>query len=81
MWFPADGCSTSTCTNGHAFLQTAGLIGCRSRGFPAEGMARLLVEWTAEERVTLIPLTHTPDLAAQMRRRCQMRDGRLEENR
>jgi ABC-type lipoprotein export system ATPase subunit len=47
----------------------------------AEGMARLLVELNAEERVTLILVTHAADLAAQMRRRCQMRDGRLEENR
>jgi len=47
----------------------------------AEGLARLLVELNAEERVTLILVTHAPELAAKMGRRCQMLDGRLEEQR
>jgi predicted ABC-type transport system involved in lysophospholipase L1 biosynthesis ATPase subunit len=47
----------------------------------ADGLARLLLELNAEERVTLILVTHAPDLAAKMGRRCQMLDGRLEEKR
>ncbi|HTA28899.1 MAG TPA: ABC transporter ATP-binding protein [Candidatus Cybelea sp.] len=43
----------------------------------AEELARLLVELNREERVTLIVATHALDLAAQMGRRCQLRDGRL----
>jgi lipoprotein-releasing system ATP-binding protein len=40
-------------------------------------LARLLVELNREERVTLMVATHALDLAAQMGRRFQLRDGRL----
>jgi ABC-type lipoprotein export system ATPase subunit len=43
----------------------------------AEELARLLVELNREERVTLIIATHALDLAAQMSRKFQLRDGRL----
>jgi len=43
----------------------------------AEALARLLVELNREERVTLIIATHALDLAAQMGRKFQLRDGRL----
>jgi ABC-type lipoprotein export system ATPase subunit len=43
----------------------------------AEGLSRLLLELNAEEKVTLILATHALDLAALMRRRCQLQDGRL----
>jgi ABC-type lipoprotein export system ATPase subunit len=43
----------------------------------AEGLSRLLLELNTEEQVTLIVATHAPDLAALMRRRFQLRDGRL----
>jgi ABC-type lipoprotein export system ATPase subunit len=43
----------------------------------AEELARLLVELNREERVTLIIATHALDLAAQMGRKFQLRDGRL----
>ena len=43
----------------------------------AEELARLLVELNREERVTLMIATHALDLAAQMGRRFQLRDGRL----
>ncbi len=43
----------------------------------AEELARLLVELNREERVTLMVATHALDLAAQMGRRFQLRDGRL----
>jgi ABC-type lipoprotein export system ATPase subunit len=44
----------------------------------AEGLARLLLELNAEEKVTLILVTHAPDLAERMKRRCRILDGRLE---
>jgi lipoprotein-releasing system ATP-binding protein len=43
----------------------------------AEELARLLVELNREERVTLMVATHALDLAGQMGRRFQLRDGRL----
>jgi lipoprotein-releasing system ATP-binding protein len=42
-----------------------------------EELARLLVELNREESVTLIVVTHAPDLAQRMARRFQMLDGRL----
>jgi lipoprotein-releasing system ATP-binding protein len=44
----------------------------------SEGLARLLLELNAEEKVTLILVTHAPELAGRMKRRCRMLDGRLE---
>jgi len=43
----------------------------------AEELARLLIELNREERVTLIVVTHAPDLAARMKRVFQLQDGRL----
>src|SRR3984957_14511176 len=43
----------------------------------AEELARLLVELNREEHVTLMIATHALDLAAQMGRKFQLRDGRL----
>jgi lipoprotein-releasing system ATP-binding protein len=43
----------------------------------AEALARLLIELNREERVTLMVATHALDLAEQMGRRFQLRDGRL----
>ena len=43
----------------------------------AEELARLLVELNREERVTLMVATHALDLAEQMGRRFQLRDGRV----
>jgi len=40
-------------------------------------LARLLIELNREERVTLILVTHAPDLAARMKRVFQLQDGRL----
>jgi lipoprotein-releasing system ATP-binding protein len=42
-----------------------------------EELARLLVELNREEHVTLIVVTHAPDLAQRMGRRFQLLDGRL----
>jgi ABC-type lipoprotein export system ATPase subunit len=44
----------------------------------AEGLSRLLLELNAEEKVTLILVTHAPDLAGLMQRRSRLLDGRLE---
>jgi ABC-type lipoprotein export system ATPase subunit len=44
----------------------------------AEGLSGLLLELNSEEKVTLILVTHAPELAARMRRRCRLLDGRLE---
>jgi ABC-type lipoprotein export system ATPase subunit len=44
----------------------------------AEGLSRLLLELNAEEKVTLILVTHAPELAALMRRRFAILDGRLQ---
>jgi ABC-type lipoprotein export system ATPase subunit len=43
----------------------------------AEELARLLIELNREEQVTLILVTHAPDLAARMKRVFQLQDGRL----
>lgn len=43
----------------------------------AEELARLLIELNREEKVTLILVTHAPDLAARMKRVFQLQDGRL----
>ena len=43
----------------------------------AEDLARLLIELNREEGVTLILVTHAPDLAARMKRVFQLQDGRL----
>ncbi|HEY3860762.1 MAG TPA: ABC transporter ATP-binding protein [Verrucomicrobiae bacterium] len=43
----------------------------------AEELARLLVELNREERVTLVVVTHARDLAAQMARQLELRDGRF----
>lgn len=45
----------------------------------AEGLARLLLELNTEEKVTLILVTHAPELAERMKRRCRILDGRLEQ--
>jgi lipoprotein-releasing system ATP-binding protein len=50
--------------------------GALDRAAAAE-LARLLVELNREERVTLMVATHALDLAEQMGRRFQLRDGRL----
>ena len=46
-------------------------------GKSSESLGHLLVELNAEERVTLIVVTHSMDLAGRMKRRCQLADGRL----
>ena len=43
----------------------------------AEGLSRLLLDLNAEEKVTLILVTHAPELAGLMQRRCRLLDGRL----
>ncbi len=43
----------------------------------AQGLAQLLVELNREEKVTLIVVTHAIDLARQMGRLVEMRDGQL----
>ena len=43
----------------------------------AQGLAQLLVELNREEQVTLILVTHAPDLARQMGRILELRDGQL----
>ncbi|MGP8198307.1 MAG: ABC transporter ATP-binding protein [Limisphaerales bacterium] len=43
----------------------------------AEELARLLIELNREEGVTLILVTHAPDLAARMKRTFQLQAGRL----
>ena len=45
----------------------------------AESLSQLLIELNTEEKVTLILVTHSPELAARMQRRCRILDGRLEE--
>jgi lipoprotein-releasing system ATP-binding protein len=45
----------------------------------AEELTRILIELNREERVTLILVTHAPDLAARMQRIFQIQDGRLEQ--
>lgn len=43
----------------------------------AEGLSQLLVELNREEKITLIVVTHAPDLAQRMQRQYQISDGRL----
>lgn len=43
----------------------------------AQNLAQLLVELNQEFQVTLIVVTHAPDLAARMKRVLELRDGRL----
>lgn len=43
----------------------------------AQGLAQLLVELNREEQVTLILVTHALDLARQMKRTVELRDGLL----
>ena len=43
----------------------------------AQGLAQLLVELNREEKVTLIVVTHAIDLARQMGRIVELRDGQL----
>ena len=43
----------------------------------AQGLAQLLVELNREEQVTLILVTHALDLARQMKRILELRDGQL----
>jgi ABC-type lipoprotein export system ATPase subunit len=43
----------------------------------SETMARLLVELNAEEKVTLIVITHSLELAGQMGRVVELKDGKL----
>ena len=43
----------------------------------AEELGRLLVELNREQQVALIVVTHSAELAAQMQRRFELRDGRL----
>ena len=43
----------------------------------AEELTRLLIELNREENVTLILVTHAPDLAARMKRVFKLQDGRL----
>ncbi|HMO64862.1 MAG TPA: ABC transporter ATP-binding protein [Verrucomicrobiota bacterium] len=47
----------------------------------AANLATLLVELNREENVTLIVVTHAPDLARRMGRVCELRDGTLVEQR
>ena len=47
----------------------------------AAGLAQLLVELNREEGVTLIVATHALELAHQMRRLLELRDGRMTETR
>ncbi len=44
----------------------------------AENLADLLVELNREEGVTLIVVTHAPDLAQRMKRTLELRDGQLQ---
>jgi lipoprotein-releasing system ATP-binding protein len=43
----------------------------------AEELTRVLIELNREERVTLILVTHAPDLAARMKKVFRLQDGRL----
>jgi lipoprotein-releasing system ATP-binding protein len=43
----------------------------------AQGLAQLLVEMNCEEKVTLVVVTHALDLARQMGRIVELRDGQL----
>jgi lipoprotein-releasing system ATP-binding protein len=43
----------------------------------AENLAKLLVELNAEQKLTLIVVTHALDLAGKMQRQFELREGRL----
>jgi len=43
----------------------------------ADNLGQLLVELNKEEGVTLIMVTHAPDLAGRMGRSLELRDGNL----
>lgn len=43
----------------------------------AKELTQLLLELNQEQRVTLILVTHAPDLAVQMRRQLEIQDGKL----
>jgi len=43
----------------------------------SDALGQLLLELNAEEKVTLLVVTHASDLAARMARRLQLRDGQL----
>jgi lipoprotein-releasing system ATP-binding protein len=45
----------------------------------SEALSQLLLELNREEKVTLILVTHAPELAGRMQRRCRILDGRVEE--
>jgi ABC-type lipoprotein export system ATPase subunit len=46
-------------------------------GKSSASLGQLLIELNAEERVTLIVVTHSLELAGKMRRRCALEDGKL----
>jgi ABC-type lipoprotein export system ATPase subunit len=46
-------------------------------GKASDNLGRLLIELNAEEQVTLVVVTHSLELAARMKRRCDLVDGRL----
>jgi len=52
--------------------------GALDRG-SAENLSKLLLELNAEEMVTLVVVTHSSELAQQMGRVLELRDGKLEE--
>jgi lipoprotein-releasing system ATP-binding protein len=43
----------------------------------AESLAQLLLELNREEKVTLLVVTHAPDVAARMQRVFRLHDGQL----
>ncbi len=43
----------------------------------AEGLGKLLMELNREQNVALVVVTHSAELAGQMRRKFELRDGRL----
>ncbi len=43
----------------------------------ADELVQLLLELNAEQKVTLIVVTHAPDIAAKMQKRFELRDGRI----
>jgi lipoprotein-releasing system ATP-binding protein len=62
--------------NGPELLLADEPTGALDRAAAAE-LARLLIELNQEEHVTLVLVTHAPDLAARMGRVFQIEDGRL----
>jgi predicted ABC-type transport system involved in lysophospholipase L1 biosynthesis ATPase subunit len=45
----------------------------------AQNLSQLLVELNQERNLTLIVVTHAPDLAAKMQRTCEISDGELKQ--